>query len=36
VRAIYGKIGVESRSQAVIWAMGHGFVPDRMRTTLDK
>jgi len=36
VRAIYRKIGVESRSQAVIWALEHGFTPDRVRTILDE
>jgi DNA-binding NarL/FixJ family response regulator len=36
VRAIYGKIGAESRSQAVIWALEHGFAPDQKRTILDE
>jgi len=36
VRAIYGKIGAESRSQAVIWALEHGFAPDQKRTILDQ
>ncbi|WP_091110805.1 response regulator transcription factor [Nocardioides psychrotolerans] len=32
VRTAYRKIGVSSRSQAVIWAMGNGFEPDTLRT----
>ncbi len=36
VRAIYRKIGAESRSQAVIWALEHGFAPDRVRTILEE
>jgi DNA-binding CsgD family transcriptional regulator len=36
VRAIYGKIEAESRSQAVIWALEHGFAPDQKRTILDE
>ena len=31
IRTIYRKIGVERRSQAVVWAVDHGFRPDRMR-----
>jgi two-component system, NarL family, response regulator LiaR len=27
IRSAYRKIGAESRSQAVIWGLGHGFVP---------
>lgn len=27
IRTMYRKIGAESRSQAVIWGLGHGFVP---------
>ncbi len=32
IRSAYRKIGVERRTQAVIWAMDNGFLPDRMRT----
>lgn len=32
VRTAYRKIGVSSRSQAVIWAMANGFTPDTLRT----
>nr|WP_227466961.1 response regulator transcription factor [Nocardioides lijunqiniae] len=32
IRTAYGKIGVASRSQAVIWALDHGFKPDTLRT----
>jgi DNA-binding NarL/FixJ family response regulator len=28
IRAIYRKIGVESRTQAVLWGVAHGFMPD--------
>ncbi|WP_081681175.1 DNA-binding response regulator [Cellulomonas sp. URHD0024] len=31
IRSAYGKIGVESRTQAVLWGVGHGFVPDHQR-----
>jgi len=31
IRSIYRKIGVESRTQAVLWGVAHGFVPDRRR-----
>jgi DNA-binding NarL/FixJ family response regulator len=31
IRAIYGKIDVASRSQAVLWGIEHGFTPDRNR-----
>jgi DNA-binding NarL/FixJ family response regulator len=31
IRTIYGKIGVGSRTQAVLWGVGHGFVPDHHR-----
>jgi len=31
VRTLYQKIGVESRTQAVLWGIDHGFRPDRMR-----
>jgi DNA-binding NarL/FixJ family response regulator len=36
VRAIYRKIGAESRSQAVLWAIEHGFSPDTVRTIVDE
>ncbi|CUR57267.1 hypothetical protein NOCA240022 [metagenome] len=29
VRAAYRKIGLERRSQVIIWALDHGFTPDR-------
>jgi NarL family two-component system response regulator LiaR len=32
VRSAYRKIGVTSRSQAVIWALDNGFKPDKLRT----
>ena len=32
IRSAYRKIGVERRTQAVIWAMDNGFPPDRKRT----
>jgi len=31
VRTLYQKIGVESRTQAVLWGVDHGFRPDRVR-----
>lgn len=31
IRNIYGKIGVSSRTQAVLWGVDHGFVPDHHR-----
>ena len=31
VRTLYQKIGVESRTQAVLWGIDHGFRPDRVR-----
>ena len=31
IRTIYRKIGVESRAQAVLWGVRHGFVPDHNR-----
>ena len=31
IRSAYGKIGVESRTQAVLWGVEHGFVPDHRR-----
>lgn len=35
VRTLYQKIGVESRTQAVLWGIDHGFRPDRVRHRLD-
>lgn len=31
IRSIYRKIGVESRTQAVLWGVAHGFTPDHRR-----
>ncbi|MFI7589308.1 DNA-binding response regulator [Spongisporangium articulatum] len=31
IRTIYRKIGVASRTQAVLWGVRHGFTPDRHR-----
>jgi DNA-binding NarL/FixJ family response regulator len=31
IRALYQKIGVSSRTQAVLWGVGHGFSPDHHR-----
>lgn len=31
IRAIYRKIGVDSRTQAVLWGVRHGFTPDHHR-----
>jgi DNA-binding NarL/FixJ family response regulator len=31
IRSIYRKIGVASRTQAVLWGIRHGFAPDRHR-----
>jgi DNA-binding NarL/FixJ family response regulator len=31
IRTIYRKIGVESRTQAVLWGVRHGFTPDHHR-----
>ena len=31
IRSIYRKIGVDSRTQAVLWGVRHGFAPDRHR-----
>ncbi len=33
IRALYRKIGVGSRTQAVVWGHQHGFTPDRSRST---
>jgi NarL family two-component system response regulator LiaR len=32
IRSSYRKMGVTSRTNAVLWGLEHGFVPDRMRT----
>lgn len=31
IRTLYAKIGAESRSQAVLWGVDHGFRPDQLR-----
>ena len=31
IRSVYRKIGVESRTKAVLWGVDHGFVPDHRR-----
>jgi NarL family two-component system response regulator LiaR len=31
IRTLYRKIGVGSRTQAVVWGMAHGFTPDQVR-----
>jgi len=31
IRSVYGKIGAESRTQAVLWGVNHGFTPDHHR-----
>ncbi len=33
IRTLYRKIGVDSRTQAVLWGVDHGFRPDRSRHT---
>lgn len=33
IRALYAKIGVTSRTQAVLWGIDHGFRPDHARIT---
>ena len=35
VRTLYQKIGVQSRTQALLWGIDHGFRPDRVRLTVD-
>lgn len=35
VRTLYQKIGVESRTQAVLWGIDHGFRPDYVRHRID-
>ena len=34
IRALYRKLGVPSRTQAVLWGIDHGFSPDRRRIDL--
>ena len=31
IRSVYRKIGADSRTQAVLWGVGHGFTPDHHR-----
>jgi DNA-binding NarL/FixJ family response regulator len=31
IRSCYRKIGVTSRSRAILWGIDHGFKPDRVR-----
>ena len=31
IRTIYRKLGVSSRTQAVLWGVNHGFTPDHHR-----
>ncbi len=33
IRSCYRKIGVTSRSRAILWGIDHGFQPDRVRMT---
>jgi NarL family two-component system response regulator LiaR len=33
IRSAYRKIGVTSRSRAILWGIDHGFQPDRSRMT---
>ncbi len=35
IRSAYRKIGVTSRSRAILWGIDHGFQPDRTRLTGD-
>ncbi len=35
IRSLYRKIGVASRTQAVLWGLDHGFRPDRARRILE-
>lgn len=35
IRTLYRKIGAESRTQAVLWGIEHGFEPDRLRVVID-
>ena len=32
IRSAYSKIGVQRRSQAVLWGVKNGFEPDTLRT----
>jgi NarL family two-component system response regulator LiaR len=36
IRSAYRKIGVTSRSRAILWGIDHGFQPDRMRMIGDQ
>ena len=36
IRSAYRKIGVTSRSRAILWGIDHGFQPDRSRLTGDQ
>lgn len=36
IRTLYAKIGVASRSQAVLWGLDHGFRPDRVRHSCER
>jgi NarL family two-component system response regulator LiaR len=35
VRTLYRKIGVESRTRALLWGIDHGFRPDRVRHRIE-
>ena len=35
IRSLYRKLGVDSRTQAVLWGVDHGFRPDRSRHVAD-
>ena len=35
IRTAYRKIGVERRTQALLWATGNGFLPARKRFLVD-
>jgi DNA-binding NarL/FixJ family response regulator len=36
IRSAYRKIGVTSRSRAILWGIDHGFQPDRVRISSDQ
>jgi two-component system, NarL family, response regulator LiaR len=36
IRSAYRKIGVTSRSRAILWGIDHGFQPDRLRISGDQ
>lgn len=36
IRSAYRKIGVTSRSRAILWGIDHGFQPDRGRSTVER